>query len=128
MKPIMFHRTLHTGSLLLLATALLSRPLFESSAEAGMPAENYVQIRFKCSDTMLQLASAWAEAYHRLKPGAAPDLNGDGPEPGFGVLELVDMFAASRGIKKEEAGKLKAVRGKDATEFGVAYEGLAVYA
>jgi phosphate transport system substrate-binding protein len=86
-------------------------------------------IRVKGSDTMIQLATAWAEAYHKVKPGVQVDPNGGGTGTGFAALQnnTCDICDASREIKKEEAEKTKSVTGKDVKEFAVAYDALAVY-
>jgi phosphate transport system substrate-binding protein len=86
-------------------------------------------IRVKGSDTMVQLASAWAEAYHKVKPGLNVDANGGGTGTGFAALQndTCDICDASREIKKEETQKTKSVTGKDVKEFVVAYDALAVY-
>src|SRR3954469_25291787 len=86
-------------------------------------------IRVKGSDTMVQLASAWAEAYHKVKPGLNVDANGGGTGTGFAALQndTCDICDASREVKKEETQKTKSVTGKDVKEFVVAYDALAVY-
>lgn len=86
-------------------------------------------IRVKGSDTMVQLATAWAEAYHNIKPNVNVDANGGGSGTGFAALQndTTDLCNASREIKKEEIEKTKAKTGKDVKEFVVAYDALAVY-
>jgi phosphate transport system substrate-binding protein len=86
-------------------------------------------IRVKGSDTMVQLATAWAEAYHKIKPGLNVDANGGGSGTGFAALQnnTTDICNASREIKKEEIEKTKKTTGKDVKEFVVAYDALAVY-
>src|SRR3954471_11296167 len=85
-------------------------------------------IRVKGSDTMVQLATAWAEAYHKVKPNVNVDANGGGSGTGFAALqnETTDLCNASREIKKDEIEKIKAKSGKDVKEFVVAYDALAV--
>jgi phosphate transport system substrate-binding protein len=86
-------------------------------------------IRVKGSDTMVQLATAWAEAYHKVKPEVNVDANGGGTGTGMAALEndTCDICDASREIKKQEVEKTKSVTGKDVKEFVVAYDALAVY-
>jgi phosphate transport system substrate-binding protein len=86
-------------------------------------------IRVKGSDTMVQLATAWAEAYHKIKPNLNVDANGGGSGTGFAALQndTTDICDASRDIKKEEIAKTKATTGKDVKEFVVAYDALAIY-
>jgi len=89
-----------------------------------------VDIRVKGSDTMVQLATAWAEAYRKVKPNVFVNASGGGTGTGFAALQnnTTDICDASREIKKDEADKTKAVTGKEAKEFVVAYDALAVYA
>ncbi len=87
------------------------------------------EIRAKGSDTMVQLATAWAEAYRKVNPNSLVNANGGGTGTGFAALQnnSTDICNASREIKKEEAEKVKAVTGKEVKEFVVAYDALAVY-
>jgi phosphate transport system substrate-binding protein len=109
----------------IITTALLATSLLAHSARA---ADKKV-IRVKGSDTMVQLATAWAEAYHKVKPGITVDVNGGGTGTGFAALQndTCDICDASREIKKDEVTKTKTVTGKDVKEFVVAYDALAVY-
>jgi phosphate transport system substrate-binding protein len=96
------------------------------SAEA---APKKVEIRVAGSDTLVELAGAWAEAYRKVKPGVIVNVKGGGTGTGFAALQngTCDICDASREIKKEEAEKVKAT-GKEAKEVAVCYDALAVYA
>jgi phosphate transport system substrate-binding protein len=98
-------------------------------ALGGITSTRAASIRVKGSDTMIQLATAWAEAYHKVKPSVQVDPNGGGTGTGFAALQnnTTDICDASREIKKEEAEKTKSVTGKEVKEFHVAYDALAVY-
>jgi phosphate transport system substrate-binding protein len=89
-----------------------------------------VEIRAKGSDTMIQLATAWAEAYRKVKPNVFVNANGGGSGTGIAALQNnnTDLCNASREIKPEEKEKVKAATGKEVKEFVVAYDALAVYA
>ena len=104
----------------------------ESSTGSGSndaPKKKMTEIRAKGSDTMIQLATAWAEAYRKVNPNVMINANGGGS--GTGIAALVngttDLCNASREIKKEEAEKIKAATGKDVKEFAIAYDALAIY-
>jgi phosphate transport system substrate-binding protein len=100
------------------------------SGEGGeAPAAKTVEIRVKGSDTMIQLATAWAEAYRKVKPNVFVNANGGGSGTGIAALQNnnTDLCNASREIKPEEREKVKAATGKEAKEFVVAYDALAVY-
>ncbi len=88
-----------------------------------------VEIRVKGSDTMVQLATGWAEAYRKVNPNVFVNANGGGTGTGFAALQnnTCDICNASREIKTEEAAKTKSVTGKEVKEFVVAYDALAVY-
>ncbi|HEY9174780.1 MAG TPA: phosphate ABC transporter substrate-binding protein [Verrucomicrobiae bacterium] len=92
---------------------------------AAKPAE----IRVKGSDTMIQLATAWAEAYRKVRPNVYVNANGGGSGTGIAALQNnnTDLCNASREIKPEEREKVKAATGKEVKEFVVAYDALAVY-
>jgi phosphate transport system substrate-binding protein len=98
--------------------------------QAGFAAERRVQIRVKGSDTLVQLATAWAEAYRKVKPNVFVNVNGGGSGTGIAALQndSTDICNASREIKPDEKEKIKAATGKDVKEFTCAYDALAVYA
>ena len=78
---------------------------------------------------MIQLATAWAEEYRKVKPNVMVNANGGGSGTGIAALQngTTDLCNASREIKPEEKEKVKAVTGKDVQEFVVAYDALALY-
>src|SRR6266498_1288840 len=121
------HTTLFRG-ICLGAVAALTFGLGQSAPAAEKKGKN-VEIRAKGSDTMIQLATAWAEAYRKVKPNVFVNANGGGTGTGFAALQnnTTDICDASREIKAEEKEKTKTVTGKEAKEFVVAYDALAVY-
>lgn len=126
-RPIL---TLGTAALAatLAITGCDKKPAGTGSGDA--PKKKMVEIRMKGSDTMIQLATAWAEEYRKVNPNVIVNANGGGTGTGFAALQnnTTDICNASRDIKKEEAAKTKEVTGKDVKEFVVAYDALAVYA
>ena len=60
------------------------------------------EIRVKGSDTMVQLATAWAEAYRKVKKDVLVNANGGGTGTGMAALQndITDICNASREIKK----------------------------
>jgi phosphate transport system substrate-binding protein len=86
-------------------------------------------IQNKGSDTMVNLAQAWAEEYRKVNPAVAIAVTGGGSGTGIASLEngTVDIANASRDIKPAEREIAKKNTGKDVTEFLVAYDALAVY-
>ena len=105
-------------------------PTAGSTPPIAAPApKRVVEIRAKGSDTMIQLATGWAEAYRKVNPGVMVNANGGGSGTGIAALQngTTDLCNASREIKPEERAKVKATTGKDVQEFVVAYDALAVY-
>ena len=80
------------------------------------------------SDTLLQVAGAWAEAYKKVDPSVGIVVNGGGS--GVGVAKLLDgttdICNASRDLKKEEIAAAKE-RNIDPVKHVVGYDALAVY-
>ncbi len=101
----------------------------KAADENGVPAATKkVVIQNIGSDTMVNLAQAWAEAYAKTAPNVSVEVSGGGS--GVGVAALINGTAeianCSRKIEPEEATKAKA-QGRDPKEFLVGFDGLAVY-
>ncbi len=82
------------------------------------------------SDTMVNLAQAWAEEYAKIDPNVSVEVSGGGS--GVGIAALIngtaDVANASRKLEPEEVEKAKAAHGgKEPQEFMVGYDGLAIY-
>ncbi len=111
------------------AAAIIAAGLAMTGCNKKGDNKKTVEIRVKGSDTMVQLATGWAEAYRKVNPNVFVNANGGGTGTGFAALQndTCDICNASREIKAEETAKTKSVTGKDVKEFVVAYDGLAVY-
>ena len=110
--------------LIALSVALLAGGLTSCSNK-----KKTVEIRAKGSDTMIQLSTAWAEAYKTVNPNVMVNATGGGSGTGLAALQngTTDICNSSREIKPEEAAKVKAATGKEVKEFAVAIDALAVY-
>jgi len=86
-----------------------------------------VSIQNKGSDTMVNLALAWAEAYGLLRPEVQIAVTGGGSGTGLAALinGTVDMANASRAIKGEEIEQAQA-NGIEPVEHVVAGDAIAV--
>jgi phosphate transport system substrate-binding protein len=86
-------------------------------------------IQNKGSDTMVNLAQAWAEEYRKVHPEGAVAVSGGGSGTGIAALMngTVDIANASREMKKEEEETAKKNTGKSPVEHLVAYDALAIY-
>jgi phosphate transport system substrate-binding protein len=97
-----------------------------TSADSQVPGAN-VSIENKGSDTMVNLALAWAEQYQKLHPEVRLSVTGGGSGTGIAALinHTVDIANASRQIKPEE--KAAAVKnGSQPVEHVVARDAIAV--
>lgn len=100
----------------------------KGSADSGKKAGDSLQNIG--SDTMVNLAQAWAEAYAKVQPTVSVEVSGGGS--GIGVAALIngtcDIANSSRKLEKEEEEKATAkYGGKHPTEHLVAYDALAIY-
>jgi phosphate transport system substrate-binding protein len=79
------------------------------------------------SDTMVNLALAWAEAYAKVRPEVRISVTGGGTGTGIGSLlnGTADMANASRAMKPEEFDTARA-QGLDAVQHVVARDAIAV--
>ena len=86
-------------------------------------------IQNKGSDTMVNLAQAWAEEYHKVAPDVEVEVSGGGSGVGIAALEkgTIDIANASRNMKPEEIETAKKNTGKAPKEFIVGYDALAIY-
>ena len=86
-----------------------------------------ISIQNKGSDTIVNLALAWAEAYRQVHPEISISVTGGGSGTGITALanNTVDIANASRAIKPEEIAAMQA-KGIDPLEFVVARDAIAV--
>jgi len=86
-------------------------------------------IQVKGSDTMVNVAQAWAEAYREVAPAVEVEVSGGGSGVGIAALErgTIDIATSSRNMKPEEMEQAKRNTSKDPKEFIVAYDALGVY-
>jgi phosphate transport system substrate-binding protein len=80
------------------------------------------------SDTMVNLAQAWAEEYAKVAPEVSVEVSGGGS--GVGVAALINGTAEiANSSRKLEPKELEDARknGKDPKEFLVGYDGVAIY-
>jgi phosphate transport system substrate-binding protein len=85
-------------------------------------------IQNKGSDTLVNVAQAWAEAYQGVKPAVVVAVSGGGSGTGIAALinGTVDIANASRAIKDKEI-KLAKDNGQDPVKHVVGFDALAVY-
>jgi len=104
----------------------------DQSATDGSPAPSKAKkttIQNKGSDTMVNVAQSWAEAYHSVQSDVDIEVSGGGSGVGIAALMkgTVDMANASREMKSSEKEAALKNTGKEAKEFTVGFDALAVY-
>lgn len=85
-------------------------------------------IQNKGSDTLVNVAQAWAERYREIKPSVAVAVTGGGSGTGISALinGTLDIANCSRKMKPSEIEQARK-KGIEPLEFVVGYDALAVY-
>lgn len=100
-----------------------------ANSPEAKPAGKKSSIQNIGSDTMVNLAQAWAEAYAKVDPNISVEVSGGGS--GIGIAALIngtcDIANCSRAFEPDEIEKAKAKHGQAPTEYLVGYDALAVY-
>lgn len=115
-----------TRLVLLLFILLIISGCSKQQGQVSTPeTNNYIEN--KGSDTIVNLALAWAEAYQKVKPEVRISVTGGGSGTGLTSLinGTVDIANASRQIKTEELEVAQAA-GLDPQEFVIARDAIAV--
>lgn len=101
--------------------------LFFLAAAAPASAANKDSLQIKGSDTMVNLAQAWAEVYMEKNPESFIAVTGGGSGTGIASLlsKTCDIAMSSREIKPKEI-QLAKQKGIQPKEFKVALDGIAV--
>lgn len=88
-----------------------------------------VTIQNSGSDTMVNLAQAWAEEYARVEPSVSVEVSGGGSGTGIAALinGTVDLVNSSRPITPEELEKSTREAGHAPMEYIVGYDAMAIY-
>jgi phosphate transport system substrate-binding protein len=113
--------------ILLMAGLIASCQPQPSSTDTSPPREISAIIENKGSDTLVNLALAWAEAYRGLAPDVRISVTGGGTGTGIAAMinGTVHIANASREMKPEEKNAAQA-NGIDPVEFTVARDAIAV--
>jgi phosphate transport system substrate-binding protein len=121
-------KSIHIFLIPLLALLLLSGCSSETSSSSDENSTGAVQtIENKGSDTIVNLALAWAERYQTLHPDVRISVTGGGTGTGIAALinNTVDIANASRQIKTEEVQAAEK-NGIEPVEFVVSRDAIAV--
>lgn len=115
-------------ALLILVVLMLAGGCRPRPGEGEPPDDgNTAYIENKGSDTIVNLALAWAEAYREVRPDVRISVTGGGSGTGLAALVngTVDIANASREIKPEEIDAVEA-NGATPIEFVIARDAIAI--
>ncbi len=107
---------------------ILSTTLLASTLLTTMTSQARTLIQNKGSDTLVNVAQAWAEAYPEINPDVAVAVSGGGSGTGIAAMinGTVDIANASRKMKDREIALAKK-NGQSPVEHVVGYDALAVF-
>jgi len=102
--------------------------LFAAAGLVTAPASARTLIQNKGSDTLVNVAQAWAESYQKVNADVAVAVSGGGSGTGIAAMinGTVDIANASRSMKDKEI-KLAQSHGHDPIEHTVGFDALAVF-
>ena len=114
---------------ILTCTVVISSCSPKDGKSVASKAVSHATIKNKGSDTMVNLAQAWAEMYIGVSSEASVEVSGGGSGTGVAALinGTVDIANCSRQIKPKELELATQNTGKAPQEFIVGYDALAVY-
>jgi phosphate transport system substrate-binding protein len=94
----------------------------------ALPADARTLIQNKGSDTLVNVAQAWAETYREINPDVAVAVTGGGSGTGIAAMinGTVDIANASRAMKQKEVDLAKE-KGQEPIQHVVGYDALAVF-
>ena len=117
------------GILVILTCGFVTIGCSPKDGESAANKEAAQVIKNKGSDTMVNLAQAWAERYTGITSTASVEVSGGGSGTGVAALinGTVDIANCSRQIKPKELELATQNTGKAPQEFIVGYDALAVY-
>lgn len=110
-------------------TGLIASGCGRASATGKSQAGGHNVIQNIGSDTMVNLAQAWAEEYAVAEPSVSVEVSGGGS--GTGVAALIngtaDIANCSRRMEPDEINKVKAATGREPKLNIVGYDALAIF-
>jgi len=109
-------------------TTIMPAALALLLACGGADRESRVVLQNKGSDTLVNVAQAWAEAYREVDPNIAIAVTGGGSGTGISSMinGTVDIANSSRKMRESEVEQARA-NGQDPVEHVVGYDALAIY-
>ena len=112
-----------------MALAVILALALPQAACKGSKGPQKTVIQNSGSDTLVNVAQAWAEEYAKHVPTVSVEVSGGGSGTGIAALinGTVDIANCSRQMEPQEIAKAKANTGKEPKEFLVGHDGLAVF-
>ncbi|MBM3789426.1 MAG: phosphate ABC transporter substrate-binding protein [Acidobacteria bacterium] len=125
--PSGFGRTCGLAGLAIAALVAVACAGREGGEGGAAPAKTVIQNAG--SDTMVNLAQAWAEEYAAVHPEVSVEVSGGGTGTGIAALinGTVDLVNASRKMEPDEIEKATREAGAPPQEYVVGHDALAVY-
>ncbi len=115
------------GIVALLGAAMM--PLAVGCSPRGAAEDSFDTVRVTGSDTMVNLAQAWAEEFNKDHPAISIPVKGGGS--GVGIADLcagkIQIATASRAMEADEMELAKKNTGKDPRQTVVGRDALAIY-
>ncbi len=110
------------------ATLLFQTGCSKKSGDNGSAGEK-MSIQNQGSDTMVNLAQAWAETYSEMDSSVSVEVSGGGSGTGIAALinGTVDVANSSRKLEEGERAKATQNTGKEPQEYMVGYDALAIF-
>jgi phosphate transport system substrate-binding protein len=110
------------------AKRIIALALLATGLSATLAVEARTLIQNKGSDTLVNVAQAWAEAYPEINPEVAVAVSGGGSGTGIAAMinGTVDIANASRKMKAKEIKSAEA-NGQHPVEHVVGFDALAVF-
>jgi phosphate transport system substrate-binding protein len=107
---------------------IIALALLAAGLSATLTAQSRTLIQNKGSDTLVNVAQAWAEAYPEVNPEVAVAVSGGGSGTGIAAMinGTVDIANASRQMKEKEIQSAEA-NGQHPVEHVVGFDALAVF-
>ncbi|MFQ5638704.1 MAG: PstS family phosphate ABC transporter substrate-binding protein [bacterium] len=124
-----FKRGAFLGAVILTAFSLFLIGCKRSGSGDNAASGDKFVIQNSGSDTMVNLAQAWAERYAAVDSTVSVEVSGGGSGTGIAALinGTVDIANCSRQMKPEEIERAKQNTGQDPVKVIVGYDALAVY-
>ena len=110
------------------AKRIIALALLAAGLSATLTVQSRTLIQNKGSDTLVNVAQAWAEAYPEVNPEVAVAVSGGGSGTGIAAMinGTVDIANASRKMKEKEIKSAEA-NGQHPVEHVVGFDALAVF-